>query len=470
MKGLGASTSSFLAPSTTKCIFAFCVHIISDYVAPNPSLNIYTSHHIQHIKLNPPLKQSIKQLLIVGIDPGTTTAYALLDTRGNLLYTDSSKELDISALIFAIIGKGLPLIVGCDKKKAPGFVDEFATKVGARLVSPDEDMKVDEKQEMTKRFKENLNNTHEMDALASALFAFRKHKALFEKIENALRREDKLDKILEVTKLVFSTEEGLPIKVALDIIERPETEEAMTIKKAIERKEKNIDYASYVKLYDSTASTIDLLNTENRYLKEYSRKLKHEMELLRHDFNRMIKEIKKKQEKNSDEMLVRKINDKENVICVMKKNIEDEKEHSKKMQRKISALNEVIMNADRYVIIRKIDNLGEAYNKMTEQSSRESSSIIRPDDILFVKDASVCNENNAKELKTKFNVQTIITEKPNKIISQHFRVIEREKIKDIPYKETDEFLFVDRKEFETFLKNNFVFERIVKEYKEERKS
>ena len=127
-------------------------------------------------------------------------------------------------------------------------------------------------------------------------------------------------------------------------------------------------------------------------------------------------------------------------------------------------MNSIISSPERYAIIRKIENLGEAYSRWNDKNIEG----IKHDDLLFVKDASVCNENNAKELKTRYNVQTIITEKPNKTISQHFRVIVREKIKDITYKETDEFLFLDRKEFDAFLKKNFVFERILKEYKEER--
>jgi len=69
--------------------------------------------------------------LIVGVDPGTTTAYAVLDTRGKLIKTHSSKGLDQGAMIKAITEIGNPIAVGCDKAKPPSAVERLAVKVGA---------------------------------------------------------------------------------------------------------------------------------------------------------------------------------------------------------------------------------------------------------------------------------------------------------------------------------------------------
>ena len=44
-----------------------------------------------------------KRLLIVGIDPGITTAYAVLDIEGSLIHLKSSKQLDLNHLISEII-------------------------------------------------------------------------------------------------------------------------------------------------------------------------------------------------------------------------------------------------------------------------------------------------------------------------------------------------------------------------------
>jgi len=52
----------------------------------------------------------MKELLIIGIDPGTTTGYALLNLKGNIIEIDSSKEYDLATLITKITKQGLPLI------------------------------------------------------------------------------------------------------------------------------------------------------------------------------------------------------------------------------------------------------------------------------------------------------------------------------------------------------------------------
>jgi predicted RNase H-like nuclease (RuvC/YqgF family) len=121
-----------------------------------------------------------RKLLIVGIDPGTTTAYAVLGIEGNLIHLDSSKQLDLKLLISETISHGKAVLVGTDKAKVPNLVESFATKLGARIVSPQEDLKVDEKREMVSNF--NFGDEHQGDALASALFAYKETKALLDKI------------------------------------------------------------------------------------------------------------------------------------------------------------------------------------------------------------------------------------------------------------------------------------------------
>src|SRR3989338_9246374 len=130
-----------------------------------------------------------KKLLIVGIDPGTTTAYAVLDIEGNLMHLNSSKQLDLKLLISDIIKLGKVVLVGTDKANVPRLVEAFATKVGARIVSPKEDLKVNEKRDMTHNL--NFNDEHQGDALASALFACKSTKALLDKIDLFARNHKK---------------------------------------------------------------------------------------------------------------------------------------------------------------------------------------------------------------------------------------------------------------------------------------
>ena len=93
-----------------------------------------------------------RKLLIVGIDPGTTTGYAVLDIDGKLLHLNSSKQLDLNQLISQTINLGKAVLVGTDKAKVPNLVGTFATKLGAKIVNPDEDLKVEEKRRMAENF------------------------------------------------------------------------------------------------------------------------------------------------------------------------------------------------------------------------------------------------------------------------------------------------------------------------------
>ena len=122
-----------------------------------------------------------KKLLIVGIDPGTTTAYAVLDIEGNLLHLASSKQLSLNQMISDTLKLGKVVLVGTDKGKIPHLAAAFGAKFGARIVNPEQDLKVDEKRKIVSSF--DFDNEHQADALASALFAYRSEKSLLDKID-----------------------------------------------------------------------------------------------------------------------------------------------------------------------------------------------------------------------------------------------------------------------------------------------
>lgn len=128
---------------------------------------------------------------IVGIDPGTTTAWAVLDLEGNLLQLGSSKEVGLSSLISIISSFGRPIIVGCDKKKTPSLVDEFGRKCGARVISPNTDLKVEFKRGLCIGVKPE--NSHEMDALSSARFAHKEAAHLLGRVRKFISKESKPD-------------------------------------------------------------------------------------------------------------------------------------------------------------------------------------------------------------------------------------------------------------------------------------
>ena len=122
-----------------------------------------------------------RELLIVGLDPGTTLAYALLDLDGNILNVKSSKQLGIKTVSLEIAKIGRPVIVASDVSPAPNSVKKFASAFGAKLIFPEENMTIKEKNYITKGY--GLENKHEKDALASAIFAFKKVRIMLNKID-----------------------------------------------------------------------------------------------------------------------------------------------------------------------------------------------------------------------------------------------------------------------------------------------
>ena len=127
---------------------------------------------------------SIKpRYLIVGIDPGTTTAVAALDLDGNLLHLASSRQLNMSGVIESLYKVGKPLIIASDVQEMPFTVEKIRRAFSAIPFTPKQDVSVETKIELTEPFQ--YANDHERDALSAALDAFRQYR---HKFQNLLKR------------------------------------------------------------------------------------------------------------------------------------------------------------------------------------------------------------------------------------------------------------------------------------------
>lgn len=105
--------------------------------------------------------------VIVGIDPGTTSAYAILDLDGELVRLESKKHISTSEIIEEIIKIGKPVVIASDKSTTPSKVDKICSSVGAELFEPNQDLTQEKKKELGQG-----NNSHEIDASASAVNAY----------------------------------------------------------------------------------------------------------------------------------------------------------------------------------------------------------------------------------------------------------------------------------------------------------
>lgn len=119
--------------------------------------------------------------MIVGIDPGVYTAYAVFDLKGELVEAGCEKQLSHEDLVRIISSLGKPSLVATDVSPAPAFVARIASRFHVRLFAPENNIPVEEK----KRIGKSIQNPHIRDAYAAAVKAYRQYDNTLRKIENS---------------------------------------------------------------------------------------------------------------------------------------------------------------------------------------------------------------------------------------------------------------------------------------------
>jgi predicted RNase H-like nuclease (RuvC/YqgF family) len=175
--------------------------------------------------------------VLVGIDPGTTTAVAVADLDGNLLDVLSTRTADTAEVIEWIIERGRPVVVAADVEPMPETVEKIRRSFDAAGWIPNSDLPVDEKQHRTRDH--DYDNDHERDAMAAALYAFDDHEDQFERI--AEKVPPRMDRG-EVTARVVAGEDS--VETALDALsddgESEEEEETEHTPRELTAEEKRI--------------------------------------------------------------------------------------------------------------------------------------------------------------------------------------------------------------------------------------
>ena len=131
--------------------------------------------------------------LIVGIDPGTTTAVAALDLDGNLLHLVSSRQMTMSDVIEALYKVGKPLIIASDVQDMPYTVEKIRRAFSAVAYTPRQDVSVETKVDITAPFA--YANDHERDALSAALDAYRQYRHKFQNLVKRIPPGHDLDEV-----------------------------------------------------------------------------------------------------------------------------------------------------------------------------------------------------------------------------------------------------------------------------------
>jgi predicted RNase H-like nuclease (RuvC/YqgF family) len=141
--------------------------------------------------------------LIIGVDPGSTSAVAMIDFKGEVVELQSGKNFPPREIIQEIIENGKPVIVASDKEKTPSNVEKIANSLGAEKFEPEEDLRQERKRELGEG-----ENSHEKDAVASARHAFKQLRPKIRKIEKLSEQRD--EEKSDVAEKYFSGELGGP--------------------------------------------------------------------------------------------------------------------------------------------------------------------------------------------------------------------------------------------------------------------
>lgn len=220
-----------------------------------------------------PVSKSMRYL-IVGIDPGTTTAVAIIDLGGNLISVKSQKDWNFSDVVEFIKSHGKPVLIATDKKNPPEFVNKVKAAFNAVLYAPREDLSLDKKRELTSKY--DFLNDHERDALASAIDALKNYESKFRNIEK------RLPVGFDVERAKAEIIRGMTLKSLF---------EPQVVEKVERKDEKEVDFLDLLEKKDKK---IKELKEENEMLRKQIEELRAEIEKLRAKIVAMADEEKEK--------------------------------------------------------------------------------------------------------------------------------------------------------------------------------
>ncbi len=143
-------------------------------------------------------------ILIAGVDPGSTIGISILDLNGNLIKITSFRNKGVDFVIKKLIKFGKIAIIGSDVNPVPKLIEKISKSLGCKLVLPRKSLTSSQKHNIIGRFFEKryrYKNKHEKDSLCAAIIALRFYNVLFNKIDNKIKDKRKASKIKRLVLL-----------------------------------------------------------------------------------------------------------------------------------------------------------------------------------------------------------------------------------------------------------------------------
>jgi len=380
--------------------------------------------------------------LIVGIDPGTTTGFALLDIYGTIVYVGSYRDLGLDALVQKISTYGTALCVGTDKGKTPSFTRRFSAKTGSMVIFPHADLKISQKKELVGSLK--LKDAHQFDALASALMAYQKLRPTLQKII-AFTKSLELQEGLAL--LVIGKE--LSIQHAYELLSGNREEQ-----KIVRQIASSPDFQKQDVLLLSR--TFGILRRENALIKKQVQKIQLEN-------TELLTSIKKLQNINRKKLHLqtKKIDTlfsyKESRFQEFLKQVAGREEEIDNLQAQVGRVNLLLSRMPLTYLFKIVPNLGGRF-------IQELMGTIQPNDMLYVKDINVINKKTIQALAER--VKLIVYEGHKITASFPIKALSRD---GLTVEQYGDFAFIPRKEIDSKLAQMAHMDDIVSHYQRERK-
>ncbi|WP_255192952.1 DUF460 domain-containing protein [Natronobeatus ordinarius] len=323
--------------------------------------------------------------VIVGVDPGTTTAVAIVSLDGDVLDVWSSRLTDPAGVIEWIVERGRPVIVAADVTPMPETVEKFRRSFDAAGWTPDRDLPIDEKQHRTREHP--YEDDHQRDAMAAALSAFDAHEDQFERIARKL--PPGIDRGEVIARVVAGEESVEAVLRDLEGEEEPDEEESDHQPREPTEEEQRIrDLERQVDRLQSHVSTLEE-RVEDR--DEQIEDLEAELAVTRREERRkVLKEREVTRLERKADRLERERDEARDEVAELERKVERMKALWKLDHSNFS---DVSAKKEGLVPVKVV----EKFTKGAIREAHESYGLV-PGDVVYLRDASGAGTSTAEQL------------------------------------------------------------------------
>jgi len=245
--------------------------------------------------------------VIVGIDPGTTTAVAVVGLEGEVLDVLSTRTADTADVIEWIVERGRPIIVAADVTPMPETVEKIRRSFDAAGWTPDRDLPVDVKKHRTRET--GYNNDHERDATAAAFGAYDAHTDQFDRVAAKVPPQQELGAVL--ARVVANDESVESVLADLSEDDTDEEDDEEHIDRELTEEERRIKRleAQVKRLQDHTETLEETIQQKDERIEEFEDELsearkeerreareRREVTRLERENNRLERELEEERE------------------------------------------------------------------------------------------------------------------------------------------------------------------------------